>query len=56
MPANKYALMRYRIIDRCITNPGRPFPSREALREACEEQLYGLGAGAISLSTIDKDI
>lgn len=54
MPANKYALMRYRIIDRCITS--RNFPSRDRLREACEEQLYGLGAGAISLSTIDKDI
>jgi predicted DNA-binding transcriptional regulator YafY len=56
MPANKYALLRYRIIDRCILNPGKPFPSREDLRQACEEALYGSGADAISLSTIDKDI
>jgi hypothetical protein len=56
MPANKYALLRYRIIDRCILNPGKRFPSREDLRQACEEALYGSGADAISLSTIDKDI
>ena len=34
MPANKYALLRYRIIDRCLTNSGRPYPSKEELREA----------------------
>jgi predicted DNA-binding transcriptional regulator YafY len=56
MPANKYALLRYRVIDRCLRDKGRPYPSREALREACEEALYGAGASAISLSTIDKDI
>lgn len=56
MPANKYALLRYRVIDRCLRDKGRPFPSREYLREACEEALYGAGASAISLSTIDKDI
>lgn len=56
MPANKYALLRYRIIDRCLRNPGKPYPSREDLRTACEEALYGSGGDAISLSTIDKDI
>lgn len=56
MPANKYALLRYRIIDRCLTNKGKTFPSREDLRDACEEALYGSGSSAISLSTIDKDI
>lgn len=56
MPANKYALLRYRVIDRCLRDKGRPYPSREALREACEEALYGAGASVISLSTIDKDI
>lgn len=56
MPANKYALLRYRIIDRCLTNKGKPYPSREDLREACEDALYGSGGDAISLSTIDKDI
>ena len=56
MPANKYALLRYRIIDRCLTNTGRPYPTREDLRDACEEALFGSGGDAISLSTIDKDI
>lgn len=56
MPANKYALLRYRIIDRCLKNKGRKFPTREDLREACEEALFGAGGDAISLSTIDKDI
>jgi predicted DNA-binding transcriptional regulator YafY len=56
MPANKYALLRYRIIDRCLTNKGKPYPTREDLRQACEDALYGSGGEAISLSTIDKDI
>jgi predicted DNA-binding transcriptional regulator YafY len=56
MPANKYALLRYRIIDRCLTNNGKPYPSREDLRQACEDALFGSGGDAISLSTIDKDI
>jgi predicted DNA-binding transcriptional regulator YafY len=56
MPANKYALLRYRIIDRCLTNKGKLYPSREDLRQACEEALFGSGSDAISLSTIDKDI
>lgn len=56
MPANKFALLRYRVIDRCLTNKAKPFPSREDLREACEEALFGSGGDAISLSTIDKDI
>jgi predicted DNA-binding transcriptional regulator YafY len=56
MPANKYALLRYRIIDRCLTNKGKPYPTREDLRQACEDALFGSGGDAISLSTIDKDI
>ena len=56
MPANKYALLRYRVIDRCLKNKGKPYPTREDLRQACEEALYGAGGEAISLSTIDKDI
>ncbi|HEY8405158.1 MAG TPA: WYL domain-containing protein [Flavobacteriales bacterium] len=56
MPANKYALLRYRIIDRCLTNKAKPYPTREDLRQACEDALYGSGGEAISLSTIDKDI
>jgi len=56
MPANKYALVRYRVIDRCLNDKSKPLPSREDFREACEEALYGSGGGRVSLSTIDKDI
>ena len=56
MPANKYALLRYRIIDRCLTNSGNPFPTKEDLREACEEALYGSEGEHISISTIEKDL
>lgn len=54
MPANKYALLRYRIIDRSIRNSS--YPSKEDLRAACEEALYGSSGEHISMSTIDKDI
>lgn len=56
MPANKYALLRYRIIDRCLTNKGKRFPTREDFRQACEDALFGSGGDAISVSTIDKDL
>ena len=56
MPANKYALLRYRIIDRCLTNSGHPFPTKEELRSACEEALYGSDGEHISISTIEKDL
>ncbi len=56
MPANKYAQLRYRIIDRCLTNKHRPYPTKEDLRAACEEELYGSDGEHISLSTIDKDL
>ncbi len=56
MPANKYALLRYRIIDRCIGNPYKPYPNKEDLRRACEEELYGSEGDYISASTIEKDL
>jgi len=56
MPANKYALLRYRIIDKCIRNKYRPFPTKEELRHACEEALYGSDGDRISESTIEKDL
>ncbi len=56
MPANKFALLRYRIIDRCINNKGKPYPSKENLRTTCEEALYGSDGEHISVSTIEKDI
>jgi len=56
MPANKYALLRYRIIDRCISNKYHPYPNKEELRQACEDELYGSTGDRVSTSTIDKDL
>ncbi len=56
MPANKYALLRYRIIDRKISSKFNPFPSKEDLRQACEDELYGSDGTRVSLSTIEKDL
>lgn len=57
MSAIKNAQLRYRIIDRCLTNPYRPFPSKEMLRQACEEAIYGNSTGtSICHSTIEKDL
>ncbi len=57
MPHIKNALIRYRIIDRCLRNKYRPFPSKRDLREACEEALFGANDGAnICDSTIEKDM
>lgn len=56
MPANKYALLRYRIIDKCIRNKYKPYPSKEDLRLACEEGLYNSNHERISDSTIEKDL
>ena len=56
MPINKFALIRYRIIDKCIRNKFKPFPSKSDLKNKCEEALYGNIGDYISESTIDKDI
>lgn len=57
MPHIKNALIRYRIIDKCIRNKYKPFPSKRELREACEEALFGSIDGAhICDSTIEKDM
>ncbi len=56
MPANKYALIRYRTIDRCLTNRSYVYPSKEDLRLACEEALYGSAGDRISVSTLEKDL
>lgn len=53
----KNAQIRYRIIDRCLRNSYKPFPTKKDLREACEEALYGISEGAnICDSTIEKDM
>ncbi|MDX1349059.1 MAG: WYL domain-containing protein [Putridiphycobacter sp.] len=53
----KNAQLRYRIIDRALRNQYKPFPSKQNLRQACEEALYGEGIGEnICDSTIEKDL
>lgn len=57
MIASKNAILRYRIIDRCIRSTSFPYPSKRELREACEEELYGSQNGShICDSTIEKDL
>lgn len=57
MPHIKNALIRYRIIDKMLSNPYRKFPTKLDLRRACEEALYGDEGGShISESTIEKDL
>jgi predicted DNA-binding transcriptional regulator YafY len=57
MPHIKNALIRFRVIDRCLRNKYKPFPSKQELRTACEEALYGSEDGAnICDSTIEKDM
>lgn len=57
MPHIKNAQIRFRIIDRCLRNNFRPYPTKKDLREACEESLYGLSEGVnICDSTIEKDM
>lgn len=52
MPANKFALIRYRVIDKCIGNKYRPYPSIDDLMDKCSETL----GKQVSKSTIEKDI
>lgn len=57
MPQIKNALFRYRIIDSCLRNKFKPFPTKDDLREACEESLFGDVEGKnICNSTIEKDL
>lgn len=57
MPHIKNALIRYRIIDRCLRNTHKSYPSKDELRKACEESLFGSDDGAnICDSTIEKDL
>lgn len=53
----KNAIIRYRIIDKMLRNKYKPFPSKQNMREACEEALYGATYGDnICDSTIEKDL
>ena len=52
MPANKSALLRYRIIDSCLTNRLHKFPTMEFIIEKIEKQLDS----SLSNSMFTKDI
>jgi len=53
----KNAQLRYRVIDRSLRNPYKPFPTKEDLRQACEEAIFGSIEGTdICDSTIEKDM
>lgn len=56
MPANKFAFLRYQIIDDCLRNTMRPYPGLEDLRRACEEKLFSSDGERVSASTIEKDL
>jgi len=52
MPINKSAAQRYRVINDCIINKRKPYPTKEYLAKRCSEIINI----AISTSTIEKDI
>lgn len=57
MPANKNALIRYRVIDRCLRNRYRRW-TIEDLTEACSEALYDMEgiAKGVSVRTVQGDL
>ncbi len=57
MPHIKNALIRYRVIDKTLRNAYHPYPTKQDIRFACEEALYGDASGNnICDSTIEKDL
>lgn len=52
MPKNKSAYIRYRVIDQCLNNKRRPFPTLQDLADKCSQVL----GTEVSTSTIEKDI
>lgn len=56
MPPTKSALLRYKIIDRLLRNKYKKYPDIEALRQACEDELFNSTGERISRSTVEKDL
>ena len=57
MSKNREAAIRYRVLNNCLKNKFRKFPTKEELRQACEEEIFGTSEGIhICHSTIEKDI
>ncbi len=55
MPLNKYATIRYQVILDALRS--KKYPTKDHLRQLCEEKLYGTSFGTrVSISTIEKDI
>ena len=52
MPKIKSAVSRYYIIDACLSNKQKPFPTLEELAKICSDKIRE----GISTSTIEKDI
>ncbi len=52
MPKIKSAVSRHKIIDSCLNNKLKPYPTLEDLAEACSKRIRE----GISTSTIEKDI
>jgi predicted DNA-binding transcriptional regulator YafY len=52
MPVNKSAVLRYRIIDSCLTNPNRRYPTMDFIITKIEEQIET----SLSSSMFTKDI
>lgn len=52
MPKNKSAVLRYKIIDNCLRNTRRKYPSLEFIQEKIEDQL----GEPISISMLNKDL
>ncbi len=52
MPLNKDALTRYRVIDNCLNDRWRRYPTLENIADACSRAL----GRTISTSTIEKDL
>jgi predicted DNA-binding transcriptional regulator YafY len=50
MPLNKNSYIRFRIIDKCLRDKQKPFPTKEELVEACSV------IGEVSTRTIDRDL
>lgn len=56
MPANKSAVLRYRVIDQLLRNRQKKYPTLEELRDEVECRLFGPDSNSISRSTIEKDL
>lgn len=55
MPLCKNAMLRYRVIDRCLRVPGQMW-TLEELRDRCNEAMMAYAGYGISLRTIQNDL